>query len=263
MSQQVMIGDMPVKRIGLGTNKITDTAEARSLLDYAVKTGINFIDTAHLYTGGASETTIGDTLSPYPDGLAVTTKGGFSNHSNYNDPEFLRANLDDSLRRLKTSQIILYQLHRIDPAASLKRTMETFKTFQDEGKIKYIGLSEASVSQIKEAQNYAHIVSVQNEYSLTERKHDDVLDYCTEQGIIFIPWFPLRHINDQQRIVLENIAREHDATAEQIALAWLLRRSPMMLPIPGTLSKQHLKENLDSLNISLTGEEYHRLTGLA
>jgi pyridoxine 4-dehydrogenase len=200
MSPQVLIGELPVKRIGLGTNRITDTPKARAALQYALKLGINFIDTAYLYTGGASEATIGGTLAPYPDGLVVASKGGYDNQPDYNSQPVLRANLEESRRRLQTDRITLYHLHRIDRDVPLQKTMAVLKSFQAEGKVQYLGLSEADVNQIEEARQYADIVSVQNEYSLTERKHDAVVDYCTENKIVFIPWYPLHGTDEHAEL---------------------------------------------------------------
>jgi aryl-alcohol dehydrogenase-like predicted oxidoreductase len=254
-----MIGELPVNRIGLGTNKITDTPEAAGLLQYAVQAGVNFIDTAYVYTDGDSETAIGNTLAPYPEDVVIATKGGYID----NRPDFLRANLMESLRRLQTQRITLYQLHRLIPGVSIKKTMETLKSFEDEGLVQYVGLSEVTADQIDEASQYVRVVSVQNEYSLAERKHDGAVDYCTENGIAFIPWFPLRHITAEQQSMLAEVGANHQATPEQVALAWLLKRSPRMLPIPGTLSKQHLKENIQAAAIDLTDAEYERLSDLA
>lgn len=258
-SDQILIGELPVYRIGLGTNKITNTSQVVSLLQYAVEAGVNFIDTAHLYTAGGSETTIGSTLAPYPEGLVIATKGGYGGGDGNNQLETLRADLEESFRRLRTDRITLWQLHRVDPRVPLKQTMEVLKAFQDEGKVQYLGLSEVNVDQIDEARQYAEIVSVQNEYSLAERKHEAVVDYCTENGIVFIPWFPLRHLSEEQIAALEEIGAGHQATPEQIALAWLLKRSPQMLPIPGTLSKEHLQENIAAAHIELSDDEFSRL----
>jgi pyridoxine 4-dehydrogenase len=259
ISGQVMIGELAVNRIGLGTNRITDTPEAASLLQSAVQAGVNFIDTAHLYTGGASETTIGKTLAPYPAGLVVASKGGYGSGEGDNRPETLRAELQESLRSLQSNQITLYQLHRLDPGTPIKQTMQLLKSFQDEGLIKYIGLSEVSVSQIEEAGQYVDIVSVQNEYSLAERKHESVVDYCTDNSIVFIPWFPLRNLTSGQQAALAKVGDNHGVTPSQVALAWLLHRSPQMLPIPGTLSERHLKENIAAAQIDLSSDEYSQL----
>jgi pyridoxine 4-dehydrogenase len=255
---QVQIGDQYVNRLGLGTNRITDTKEARALLKRSIELGINFIDTAHTYQSGASETTIGRTLTPYPEGVVIATKGGMNGAS----PNQLRADLKDSLQRLQTDCIDLYQLHRVDPAVSFDTTISTLKQFQDEGKVRYIGLSEVSIAQIEQAMQLAPIVSVQNEYNLVNRQHEAVLDYCTEHGIIFIPWFPLGGLRgDSARVnaLTEDLAKKHGATPQQIALAWLLARSPIILPIPGTLSIEHLTSNLQAASIQLSQADYQSL----
>ena len=225
----IKLGQNSVNRIGLGTNRISDNDESREILRYAVERGINFIDTAHLYTGGTSERVIGETLAPFPDELVVASKCGYSDGS----PDVLRRELEQSLASLKTDRITLYQLHRVDPKVDIEVSVGTLKEFQDEGKIKHIGLSEVTVEQIKRARQVAEIVSVQNHYNLSERGSDGVVDYCTAEGIIFIPYFPLHG---------------RGGKSSQEALRWLLERSPMMLPIPGTLSKAHLDENLGALN---------------
>lgn len=255
---KLRVGDKLINRLGLGTNRITDTDEARSLLKKAVELGVNFIDTAHTYRDGASETTIGKTLAPYPENLVIATKGGMQGAS----PEQLRADLEDSLQRLKTSCIDLYQLHRVDPSVPLETTISTMKQFKDEGKIRYIGLSEVTVAQIEQAQRIVPIVSVQNEYNLVKRQYEAVLDYCTEQGIVFIPWFPLgglRGDTAQVNALTEKLAQKYNAIPQQIALSWLLARSPMMLPIPGTLSIEHLQSNLEAASIELSEEDYQSL----
>ena len=255
---QVQIGDFKVNRIGLGTNRITDTSEARALLKRAIDLGVNFIDTAHTYQGGASETTIGRTLTSYPKGLVVATKGGMNGAS----PHQLRADLNDSLQRLQVSSIDLYQLHRVDPTISFETTLSTLKQFQDEGKIRYIGLSEVSVAQIEQAERSVTVISVQNEYNLVNRQYETVLNYCTEHDIIFIPWFPLggsRGDTDKFKALTEDLAKKYKASTQQIALAWLLARSPIMLPIPGTLSIKHLTSNLEAASLQLSEADYRRL----
>jgi pyridoxine 4-dehydrogenase len=255
----IKIGDLTVNRIGLGTNRITDVPEARDLLKKAVELGVNFVDTAYRYTNGASETTIGNTLAPYPDGLVIATKGGWTETK----PEEFRHLLEESLRRLHTDHIDLYQLHRVNPDVSFEETIGMLKQFQDEGKIRQIGLSEVSVEQLQEARKIAPIVSVQNEYNVAVRKHEALVDYCTDNNIVFIPWFPLGGLRgDTAKVdkLVAEAARKHDATSQQIALAWLLKRSPMILPIPGTLSIEHLKENLKAGTLDLSDEDYRNLT---
>lgn len=217
-ARQLKIGGVHINRIGLGTNRLTDTPEDREFLQYAVEQGVNFIDTAHLYTGGQSEITIGNTLAPFPADLLVATKGGMDTSPHYNSEEFLRANLEQSLRSLKTDRIKLYQLHRLDPAVPLQGTLNVLSNFQNEGKIEYIGLSEVSLEQLQEARKYANIISVQNQYSLTYRKHEAVLDYCMENGIIFIPWFPLRDVNSDTALQarLQPIADKYQVNIQQL-----------------------------------------------
>lgn len=255
----VRLGSLTVNRIGLGTNRIADTDEAHDLLQCSVELGINFIDTAYRYQNGASETAIGNALAPYPQGLIIATKGGWSNDM----PDQLRGFLEESLRRLQTNCIALYQLHRANPDVPIEDSVGMLKQFHEEGHIKHIGLSEVTVEQIKRAQAVTPIASVQNEYNLAVRKHEAVVDYCTKQNIVFIPYYPLQGLSDAptgvQKLVTD-LAQKYQATPQQIALAWLLKRSPMMLPIPGTLSIDHLKMNLASATIKLTEEDYQKLS---
>jgi aryl-alcohol dehydrogenase-like predicted oxidoreductase len=259
----IKIGDLTVNRLGLGTNRITDVPEAHELLKHAVSLGVNFIDTAHRYGSGASETTIGNSLAPYSSGLLIATKGGYSYAGEDGSPEALRKELEESLKLLKTDCIDLYQLHRVDPKVPIEESVGALKTFQDEGKIRHIGLSEVSVEQLKQAQKVAAIVSVQNEYNVIVRRHEELVDYCTENEIVFIPWFPLGGLSGGAELVekqLSELADKYQAAPQQIALAWLLKRSPMMLPIPGTLSIEHLEENLKSAEIKLSDDDYRQLT---
>jgi pyridoxine 4-dehydrogenase len=260
---QITLGSFTVNRIGLGTNRITDTEQAHAVLRKAVELGVNFIDTADIYQRNASEETISKTLAPYPSGLIIATKGGMSpqDSSAINDPEYLRKALEGSMKRLKLSRIELYQLHRVDPKVPIEDTVGLLKRFQDEGKIANIGLSEVTVEQIERAQKVADIVSVQNQYNFMERKHEAVLNYCEANGIVFIPWYPLAKGKPNSE-VLTKIASEHSASQVQIALAWLLHRSPVMLPIPGTLSIEHLESNIAAANIKLNEEELEELSDL-
>ncbi len=255
----VRIGDKSVYRIGLGTNRITDTPEAHALLKRAVELGVNFIDTAHTYAGGASETAIGNTLAPYSADLLVATKGGWSDTR----PEQLRDLLETSLRRLRTDCIDLYQLHRVNPEVPLEDSVGMLKRFQEEGKIRHIGLSEVTVEQLQQAQQITPIASVQNEYNVAIRTHEALVDYCTKHAIVFIPWFPLGGLRGDtakvERLVAAT-AKKYDVTSQQIALAWLLQRSPMILPIPGTLSIDHLESNLQAATLQLTPEDYAALS---
>jgi aryl-alcohol dehydrogenase-like predicted oxidoreductase len=251
---KLRIGDTEVRRIGLGTNRLTNTPEHVALVKEAVAAGVDLIDTAHLYTGGASETAIGTALSPVPQGRIVATKGGF--HPGEGRPEVLRAQIEESLRRLRTNSIALYYLHRVDPETPLEESLAVLEEYRQRGKIENIGLSEVGIEQIERAQEISPIVAVQNRYNLSERTHEDVVDYCAGEGIVFVPFFPLRGDGGH---VLAEIAERRGASASQIALAWLLRRSPAMLPIPGTLSFEHVKENLAALEVELGDAEFEAL----
>lgn len=261
---QVKLGDLTVNRLGLGTNRITDTPESYALLKRAVELGVNLIDTAHRYGGGASETGIGNALAPYAPGLVIATKGGYSPGGERGTEAELRQNLEDSLRRLKTDHVDLYQLHRVDPEVPIEESVGALKKFQDEGKIRHIGLSEVDVEQLKVARSIADVVSIQNEYNVLVRRHESLVDYCTEEGIAFIPWFPLGGLSGGAEEVadkLSGMADKYGVEPQQLALAWLLKRSPVMLPIPGTLSIEHLEANLRSAGIALSDEDYRELTG--
>jgi pyridoxine 4-dehydrogenase len=248
------LGDTEVARIGLGTNRLTQTTGNVELIRQAVAAGVGLIDTAHLYTGGQSEETIGAALSPPPDGCVVATKGGF--RPGEGRPEVLRGQIEESLRRLRTDAIELYYLHRVDPETPLEQSLAVIKEYRDEGKIRHVGVSEAEIEQIERAREVVPIVAVQNRYNLSERHHDEVVDHCAREGLVFVPFFPL---GGDGGPALEEIADAHGATDAQVALAWLLRRSPAMLPIPGTLSLAHLEENLAALEIELSEAEYQAL----
>lgn len=248
----MMVAGKEVARIGLGTNRLASTPENHAFLREAVEAGLGLIDTAHVYTGGDSEHTIGEALSPAPDGLVIATKGGYGGAS----PEVLRAQIEQSLASLRTEVIDLYYLHRVDPKTPLEQSLGVIAEFQEAGKIKEIGISAVGVEQIEAARSAAPIAAVQNHYNVTDRDSDDVVDYCEENGIVFVPYYPLKRGDPPG---LAEIAQRHDASPAQIKLAWLLRRSPVMLPIPGTLSIEHLRENLDALEIELTDEEFDAL----
>jgi pyridoxine 4-dehydrogenase len=251
---RLRLGDTEVPRIGLGTNRLTNTSEHVALAKEAVAAGLGHIDTAHTYTGGESEETIGAALSPVADDVVVATKGGWG--AGNGRPDVLRAQIEESLRRLRTETIALYYLHRVDPETPLEDSLGAIKEYCDSGKVRHVGLSEVGIDQIERAREVVPIAAVQNNYSLAERKHDDVVDYCAAQGIVFVPFFPLRGVGSRQ---LSEIADHHGASPAQIALAWLLRRSPTTLPIPGTLSLEHLKENLAALEIELSDAEFEVL----
>jgi pyridoxine 4-dehydrogenase len=253
-AQKLRLGGTVIPRIGLGTNRLTNTDEHVTLLKEANAAGLRHIDTAHTYVGGESEETIGTALSSVVDGVVVATKGGWG--AGNGRPDVLRAQIEESLRRLRTETIALYYLHRVDPETPLEESLGAIKEYCDSGKIRQVGLSEVGIEQIAQARDVMPIAAVQNNYSLAERRHDDVVDYCAAEGIVFVPFFPLRGVASRQ---LSEIAERHGASPAQIALAWLLRRSPTTLPIPGTLSLEHLKENLAALQIELSDTEFEAL----
>jgi aryl-alcohol dehydrogenase-like predicted oxidoreductase len=242
-----------VARIGLGTNRLTSTPENFAFLRQAVEAGVGMIDTAHVYTNGESERAIGEAISPKPDGLVIATKGGYSGSGN---PAALREQIEQSLESLGTDAIDLYYLHRVDPETPLPMSIGAIAEHREAGRIREVGVSSVDIEQIEAAREVVPIAVVQNHYNLEERGSDDVVDYCEENGIVFVPYFPLRADGPQ---ALREIAERHGASPHQIALAWLLRRSPAMLPIPGTLSIEHLRENLAALDIELTDEEFEAL----
>jgi aryl-alcohol dehydrogenase-like predicted oxidoreductase len=252
-TRKLRLGDAEVSRIGLGTNRLRNTHENVAFVKEAVAAGVSHIDTAHTYTGGDSEETIGAALSSLPNGCVVATKGGSSAGGR---PEVIRAEIEESLRRLRTDSIALYYLHRVDPETPLEHSLAAINEYRESGKIRHVGISNVGIDQIERARRVLPIAAVQNHYNLSERKHEDVVDYCAGEGIVFVPYFPLR--GDGGRPLAE-IAERHGATPAQIALAWLLRRSPMMLPIPGTLSLDHLKQNLAALEIELSDDEFQAL----
>lgn len=271
-------GDLTVNRLGYGAMRITgkgiwgdpkDPDEARAVLRRAIELGINLIDTADSYGPFVSENLIAETLSPYPADLVIATKGGLTRQgpdvwTPVGRAEYLKQCVEMSLRRLKLEAIDLYQLHRIDPKVPADESLGALKEMQDAGKIRHIGLSEVSIDEIKHAQTIIEVVTVQNLYNLSERKSADVLDFCEQNNIGFIPWFPM----DGGDLIkpggtLDQAAKKHGATVAQLALAWLLKRSPVMLPIPGTSSVAHLEENIGAVNIQLSDEEFEALSNLA
>lgn len=251
-SRTIALGDHELTPIGLGTNRLTDTVENRSFLEAAVDSGLNFIDTAHLYTDGESETVIGSVLAPFSEDLVVATKGGYRPGGGI---EGLRSELEQSFERLQTDTIDLYYLHRVDPEIPIEESMGLLKEYVDAGRIAHVGVSEVSVEQIKRAQSIVTISAVQNEYSLSERMHEEVVDHCAAENILFVPFYPLH--GDFPGVA--EIAERHGATESQIKLAWLLQRSPAVAPIPGTLSLDHLKENLAALEVELSSEDLNTL----
>jgi pyridoxine 4-dehydrogenase len=247
------LGTHRLNRIGLGTNRLTDTAENRSFLEAAVGAGVGLIDSAHVYSGGESEATIGATLASSADGVVVATKGGYHGGG----PQRLRAEIERSLERLRVDTISLYYLHRVDPETPLEESVALLAEYRDTGRIDHIGLSAVSVEQIERARAVAPIAAVQNEYSLSVRRHDDVVDFCAQEGLVFVPYFPLR---GRDTTTVREVARRHAASPQQIKLAWLLTRSPALLPIPGTLSLAHLEQNIAALDIELSDEDFGQLS---
>jgi pyridoxine 4-dehydrogenase len=252
----VALGEHQLTRIGLGTNRLTDTPENRAFLLAAVEeTELNHIDTAHLYTGGESERTIGAALAPYPDDLLVATKGGYNAGGGVDG---LRAEVEESFERLRTETIDLYYQHRVHPDLEVEDAMGLLNEYREAGRISHIGISEVTVEQIERARSVAPVAVVQNEYSLISRMHEEVVDHCAAEGIVFVPYFPLR---GEDPPAVAEIAQARGATPSQIRLAWLMKRSPTIVTIPGTLSLEHLKENLGALEIELSDEEFENLSG--
>ncbi len=271
-------GDLEVNRLGYGTMQLTgdgvwgepdDHDEAIAVLRRAVEEGVNFIDTADSYGPEVAERLIHEALHPYPADLVIATKAGLTrpgpgDWKPVGRPEYLRQQCELSLRRLGLDTIDLFQLHRIDPGVPVADQVGELAKLQEEGKIRHIGLSEVDVDQLTEAQGTATIASVQNLFNLTSRDAEPLLDHCTENGIGFIPWFPLatgKLVADGGP--LAEIAADTGAEPSQLALAWLLRRSPVMLPIPGTSSVEHLDQNLGAADLELTDEQFEALDGVA
>lgn len=258
-------GDFTINRLGYGAMRITgqgvwgapkDKDECIRVLKRAVELGVNFIDTADSYGPNVSEELIAEALAPYPAGLLIGTKGGFlrtgPNQWNIDSsPTHLQEALEGSLKRLKQDHIDLYQLHRIDPKVPAEKTFEFLQKAQQQGKIKHIGLSEVSVAEIKQAQQFFEVVSVQNMYSVDNRKWEAELQYTREQNIAFIPWYPLGGGNVKGEQVLQGVADKHNATIHQVALSWLLHYAPNILLIPGTSSVEHLEDNMKAADIKL------------
>jgi pyridoxine 4-dehydrogenase len=271
-------GDLRVARLGFGAMRITgdgiwgepaDRAESVRVLRRAVELGIDFIDTADSYGPVVSEEIIAEALYPYPAGLVIATKGGFDRPGpnvwvENGSPEHLRSACEGSLRRLRLDRIDLYQLHRIDPKVPAEDQLGALKDLQAQGKVKHIGLSEVSVRQIQHARAIVPIVSVQNRYSVADRGSEDVLEYCEKENMGFIPWFPLAAGRVSGRSSpIGQVAAKLKATPSQLALAWLLARSPVMLPIPGTSSVAHLEENLAAVGLKIDASEMQELDSLA
>jgi aryl-alcohol dehydrogenase-like predicted oxidoreductase len=271
-------GDMPVHRLGFGAMRITgkgvwgepaDHDEAIRVLRRAVELGVDFIDTADSYGPEVSERLIAEALHPYPDGLAIATKSGLlrpgpDQWTPNGRPEHLRAACEGSLRRLRVDRIDLYQLHRIDPEVPAEDQLGTFRDLQAEGKVRHVGLSEVRVAEIEHARTIVPVVTVQNRYSVSDREYEDVVDYCERSEVGFIPWYPLAAGElTAPGGVLDRLARRHGVTTSQLALGWLLARSPVMLPIPGTSRVSHLDENVASASVRLDAAELREIEDAA
>jgi pyridoxine 4-dehydrogenase len=266
--------ELIVNRLGYGAMRITgegvwgdpkDPAECKRLLQRLPDLNVNFVDTADAYGPEVSESLIAEALHPYPKNLVIATKGGLTRQgpnkwAMVGRAEYLRQCVEMSLRRLKVERIDLYQLHRFDPKVPAEESLGELKKMQEEGKIHQIGLSEVTVAEIERAQQIVRVVSVQNKYNITDRAYEDVVEYCTKTNLAFIPWFPLAAgVLTKPGGVLDRLAKAHRATTSQIAIAWLLRRSPVMLPIPGTSRVNHLEENVAAAELKLTHEEWQSL----
>ena len=275
-------GDLSVNRLGYGTMRLVgegawgepvDEAEARRVLRRAVELGVTLIDTADAYGPEIAERLIGETLAPYPPGLIIATKGGITRQGPAKTEYVGRAGyliqcVEMSLRRLKLDTIDLYQLHRIDPRTPLEESLGALKLLQNQGKIRHIGLSEVTPAEIEEARKYVNIVTVQNRYSLTDRRHEATLQWCQQQGIGFMPWYPFAggkqlRPDHPSAAALVRIAARHGATVSQLSLAWLLARSPVLLPIPGTSKVAHLEENVAAAHLRLTTEDWAEVEAAA
>ena len=268
-------GELTVNRLGFGAMRLTgegiwgppkDPAAAIAVLRRAIELGVNFIDTADSYGPNVSEELIAEALAPYPNDLVIATKGGWNrpgpNQWTHDaSPAHLRKAVEGSLKRLDVDRIDVYQLHVPDPSVPLDASIETLANMQSEGKIRLVALSNVTVEHIERARKIVPIVSVQNRYSFADREWDYVVDYCERNGIVFIPWFPLGAGTVAGRL-LERIANVRQVKPIQIALAWLLKRSPVMLPIPGTSSIAHLEENIQAASLQLSENDYLELTGI-
>jgi aryl-alcohol dehydrogenase-like predicted oxidoreductase len=267
-------GELKIHRLGYGAMRITgkgiwgepaDREGAKKVLRRAVELGVDFIDTADSYGPAVSELLIGEALAPYAQGTVVATKAGLTRQGPdlwlpVGRPEYLTQQVEMSLRWLKKERLDLWQLHRIDPQVPVEESLGAIKKLQKEGKIRFVGLSEVSVEEIKQARKVIDIVSVQNEYNLGNRKSEAVLEYCEREGLAFIPWFPVA-AGELARPggKLDTLAKKHGASVSQLSLAWLLHRSPVMLPIPGTSSVAHLEENLKARDLALSDAEWEDL----
>jgi len=265
-------GELTANRLGFGAMRITgegiwgppkDKKEAIAVLRRAVELGVNFIDTADSYGPNVSEELIAEALHPYAEGLVIATKGGWNRPgpnqwTHDSSPAHLRKAVEGSLKRLRLDRIDVYQLHAPDPAVPFKASVETLAELQNEGKIRLAALSNVTREHVERARKIVPIVSVQNRYSFADREWENVVDYCTAENIAFIPWFPLG-AGQLAGKALDRVAKAHSATTHQVALAWLLQRSPAMLPIPGTSSAKHVEDNIAASGLKLTNQEFEEL----
>jgi pyridoxine 4-dehydrogenase len=265
-------GDLTVNRLGYGAMRLTGRGilgepanrdEAKAVLRRAVELGVNFIDTADSYGPAVSETLIAETLYPYPDDLVIATKGGLERTAtggwpSNGRPEHLKEACDGSLKRLRLDQIALYQLHRPDPKVPFEESVGALVELKDQGKVRHIGLSNVTEDHIRRAEALTPIVSIQNRYNVSDRGSDPIVDLCEQESLAFLPWAPIQDFGGNR--VLHDIANRHKATPHQIAIAWLLARSPVMVPIPGTSRVAHLEANVAAASIRLTPQEVQALT---
>jgi len=271
-------GDLTVNRLGYGAMRITgdgiwgepkDREGAKKVLRRAVELGVNFIDTADSYGPEVSEQLIGEALAPYAKGVVIATKAGLTRQGPnqwlpVGRPEYLIQEVEMSLRRLKLERIDLWQLHRIDPKVPVEESLGAIKKLQEQGKVRHIGLSEVKPHEIDQARKVVEIVSVQNQYNLSDRQHEDVVEYCTKHKLAFIPWFPVASGKlAKPGGKLDAVAKAHGATVSQLSLAWLLHHSPVMLPIPGTSSVEHLEENIAAAGVKLSDAEWKEIEDAA
>jgi pyridoxine 4-dehydrogenase len=271
-------GDLTINRLGYGAMRITgdgiwgepkDREGAKKVLRRAVELGVNFIDTADSYGPEVSEQLIGEALAPYAKGVVIATKAGLTRQGPnqwlpVGRPEYLVQQVEMSLRRLKLERIDLWQLHRIDPKVPVEESLGAIKKLQEQGKIRHVGLSEVKPHEIDQARKVVDIVSVQNQYNISDRQHEDVVTYCTKHKLAFIPWFPVAAGKlAQPGGKLDAAAKRHGATVSQLSLAWLLHHSPVMLPIPGTSSVKHLEENIAAAGVELSAAEWKEIEDAA
>ncbi len=271
-------GDLAVNRLGYGAMRITgdgiwgepkDRENAKKVLRRAVELGVNFIDTADSYGPEVSEQLIGEALAPYAKGVVIATKAGLTRQGPnkwlpVGRPEYLVQQVEMSLRRLKIDRIDLWQLHRIDPQVPVEESLGAIEKLQEQGKIRHVGLSEVKPHEIDRARKVVDIVSVQNQYNLGDRQHEDVVEYCAKHKLAFIPWFPVAAGKlAKSGGKLDSAAKKHHATVSQLSLAWLLHRSPVILPIPGTSSVEHLEENIAAADVKLSAAEWEEIEASA